>query len=72
MSPLSTPRERIRRAYFDLLGIPPSPADVAAFEANPSAAAWEALIDRLLASPQFGTLGTPLVGYRPLRRNKWL
>ena len=54
MNPLATPRERIRRAYFDLLGIPPSPADVAAFEANPSAAAWEALIDRLLASPQFG------------------
>ena len=31
MSPLATPRERIRRATFDILGIPPSPADVAAF-----------------------------------------
>ena len=54
MSPPATPRERVRRAYFDLWGIPPSPADVAAFEANPSATAWAALIDRLLESPRFG------------------
>ncbi|MFY8052645.1 MAG: DUF1549 domain-containing protein, partial [Armatimonadaceae bacterium] len=54
MSPPATPRERVRRAYFDLWGIPPSPADVASFEANPSATAWAALIDRLLASPRFG------------------
>ena len=54
MSPVATPRERIRRAYFDLWGIPPSPADVTSIEANPSAAAWEKVIDRLLASPHFG------------------
>jgi hypothetical protein len=54
---LSSPadrRELIRRAYFDLLGLPPSPEEVDAFVADESANAYEHLIDRLLESPQYG------------------
>jgi len=54
MNPPATPRELVRRAFFDLLGLPPSPEEVAAFERNPSDAAWEQLVDRLLASPHYG------------------
>ncbi|PYV19421.1 MAG: hypothetical protein DMG07_01890 [Acidobacteria bacterium] len=43
-----------RRAYLDLLGLPPSPEEVAAFVADASADAWEKLIERLLASPHYG------------------
>jgi hypothetical protein len=44
----------IRRLYFDLLGLPPSPAEVAAFHDAPSHNAYEQLVDRLLASPRYG------------------
>ncbi len=44
----------IRRAYFDLIGLPPSPADVAAFAADRAPAAFEKVVDALLASPQYG------------------
>jgi hypothetical protein len=44
----------LRRVYFDLLGLPPSPQDVAAFLADPSADAYERLLDRLLAAPAYG------------------
>lgn len=44
----------IRRAYFDLLGLPPPPAEVDRFLADRQADAYERLIDRLLASPQYG------------------
>ncbi len=44
----------IRRAYYDLLGLPPSPEDVRAFLADESPDAYPKLIDRLLASPQYG------------------
>ncbi|MEX2168362.1 MAG: PSD1 and planctomycete cytochrome C domain-containing protein [Pirellulales bacterium] len=54
MNPEATPREQVRRAYFDLWGLPPSPEEVATFEANPTEAAWAELIDRLLASPHYG------------------
>jgi len=54
MNPSATPRELVRRAYFDLLGLPPTPEEVAAFEKNPSETAWAGLIDRLLASPHYG------------------
>ena len=54
MNPPATPRELVRRASFDLLGLPPSSEQVAAFEKNPTDTAWEQLIDRLLASPHYG------------------
>jgi len=50
----ATKRELIRRAYFDLIGLPPAPEAVAAFEADPSPAAWTRVIDGLLAQPQYG------------------
>lgn len=47
-------RTLIRRATYDLTGLPPTPEEVAAFEADESPNAYEALIDRLLASPHYG------------------
>lgn len=44
----------IRRLNFDLTGLPPSPAEVDAFLADSSPNAYERLVDRLLASPEFG------------------
>lgn len=44
----------IRRATFDLLGLPPSYDEVASFLADDSPDAYERLIDRLLASPHYG------------------
>ena len=44
----------LRRAYLDLVGLPPSPAESAAFLADQSPDAWPRLIDRLLASPHYG------------------
>jgi hypothetical protein len=54
MSRPATPREQVRRAYFDLWGLPPSPEAVASFEREPTDAQWEQLLDRLLASPSYG------------------
>ncbi len=59
-SPQADPRVLIRRATFDLTGLPPLPEDIEAFVkacAGPNAktqAAYEALVDRLLASPDYG------------------
>ena len=44
----------IRRATFDLWGLPPDPADVEAFVAEPVPDAYERLVDRLLASEHYG------------------
>ncbi|HEY2253112.1 MAG TPA: DUF1549 domain-containing protein, partial [Planctomycetaceae bacterium] len=44
----------VRRAFYDLLGLPPSPEEVDAFVADKSDGAYERLIDRLLARPQYG------------------
>ncbi len=44
----------LRRAYLDLIGLPPSPAEAAEFLNDKSPDAWEKLIDRLLASPHYG------------------
>ena len=44
----------IRRAYLDLLGLPPSPAEVEAFVEDQSENAWEKVLNTLLASPQYG------------------
>ena len=53
----ASPRTLIRRLTFDLIGLPPSRQEIAAFERaseEDSEAAWRALIDRLLASPHYG------------------
>jgi len=44
----------VRRAYLDLTGLPPSPAQTAEFLSDTNPAAWERLIDKLLASPHYG------------------
>ncbi|MEY3026029.1 MAG: hypothetical protein RLZZ238_926 [Planctomycetota bacterium] len=44
----------IRRASYDLTGLPPTPEEVAAFVADESPDAFERLVDRLLASPHYG------------------
>ena len=44
----------IRRATYDLTGLPPTPEEVAAFAADQLPDAYERLIDRLLASPHYG------------------
>jgi mono/diheme cytochrome c family protein len=53
-SPEVDRRTLIRRASFDLLGLPPMPEDVRAFVEDASPDAYERLIDRLLASPRYG------------------
>ena len=53
----STPASKaklIRRAYFDLIGLPPTPEQIAAFENDNSPQAFEKVIDELLARPQYG------------------
>lgn len=47
-------RTLIRRIYFDLIGLPPTPEDVSAFVADTRPTAYAELVDRLLASPRHG------------------
>lgn len=44
----------IRRLYFDLLGVPPTPEEIQAFLDDTSENAWERLVDRLLADVRYG------------------
>ena len=53
-APEADRRALLRRASFDLVGLPPTPEEVAAFEADPAPDAFERLVDRLLASPAHG------------------
>lgn len=53
-APATEKRTIIRRLYFDLVGLPPQPHEVSGFLADGSPAAYDRLVDRLLASPQFG------------------
>lgn len=47
-------RTLIRRVYFDLIGLPPTPDEVQSFVADTDVKAYEKLIDRLLDSPRYG------------------
>ena len=53
-APAADKRTLLRRATFDLTGLPPTPDEVAAFEADPSPDAFDRVIDRLLSSPHYG------------------
>jgi Protein of unknown function (DUF1549)/Protein of unknown function (DUF1553)/Planctomycete cytochrome C len=53
-APPADRRTLIRRLYFDLLGLPPTPTEVEEFAADTEPAAYERLVDRLLASPRYG------------------
>ena len=44
----------IRRLYFDLIGLPPTPEEIAQFVDDKSPAAYQNLVDRLMKSPRFG------------------
>jgi cytochrome c553 len=59
LNPETDPRTLIRRVSFDLIGLPPSPEEIAAFEdacraAGNTAGPFAELVDRLLASPHYG------------------
>lgn len=47
-------RTLIRRIYFDLIGLPPSPEEIETFLTDKSSEAVASLVDKLLASPRFG------------------
>jgi hypothetical protein len=53
-SPEADRARLIRRVYLDLVGLPPSPAEVDAFLADSSPDAYDKVVDRLLASSHFG------------------
>ncbi|MEY2747141.1 MAG: hypothetical protein RL112_2183, partial [Planctomycetota bacterium] len=53
-APEADRRALVRRATFDLTGLPPTPEEVEAFVADTAPDAWEKVVDRLLASPRFG------------------
>jgi mono/diheme cytochrome c family protein len=53
-APQADRRSLIRRAYFDLIGLPPTPEEVEAFVADKSPDAFGKVIDRLLADKHFG------------------
>ena len=53
-APEADRRALIRRVSFDLTGLPPSPEAVDQFVADPDPRAYEALVERLLASPHYG------------------
>jgi hypothetical protein len=53
-SPYADRRTLLRRATFDLTGLPPTPEEVEAFLGDRSPDAWEKVVDRLLASPHYG------------------
>ena len=54
LSPEADRQTLLRRASFDLTGLPPDPAEVLAFLSDPTPDAYERMIDRLLASPRYG------------------
>ncbi len=53
-NPPADRRTLIRRIYFDLIGLPPTPEEIDAFVRDPDPRAYENLIDRLLDSPHYG------------------
>jgi hypothetical protein len=82
-SPEASRETLIRRLSLDLVGLPPSPEEVAAFIHDPAPDAYEKLVDRLLASPHFGERWARMwldlaryadsagYGSDPLRLNIW-
>jgi hypothetical protein len=54
LSAAADKRTLIRRAYLDLIGLPPTPEQVAAFVNDKDPKAWEQVVDELLQSPHYG------------------
>lgn len=53
-APEASPETLVRRLYFDVIGLPPTPEQIGEFLADSSPAAYEKLVDQLLASPHYG------------------
>lgn len=53
-APEAERRTIVRRAYFDLVGLPPTPEEIEEFLADDRPDAYERLVDRLISSPHFG------------------
>jgi len=53
-SPEADRRTLARRLFFDLIGLPPKPGEIAAFEEDKSSEAYGRLVEKLLASPHYG------------------
>jgi hypothetical protein len=53
-NPAADPAMLLRRVYFDLIGVPPAREELHAFLADTARDAYEKVVDRLLASPQYG------------------
>ncbi len=53
-APPASRRQWLRRVTFDLVGLPPTPEEIDSFLNDESNEAYERIVDRLLASPQFG------------------
>lgn len=51
---LAQPEKRLRRLYYDMIGLPPSPEEILEFTRDPSPERWTATVDRLLEMPEFG------------------
>ena len=54
LAPTASPRTLVRRVYFDLIGLPPSPAEVDAFVSDPDPQAYSKLVDKLLDDSRYG------------------
>ena len=52
--PKASPRKLVRRLYFNLTGLPPTPQQISDYLEDERPDSWERLVDRLLASPQYG------------------
>jgi hypothetical protein len=53
-SPSADPRTQLRRVSFDLIGLPPTPEEIEAFEKNPTDAEYRKFVEKLLASSHYG------------------
>ncbi len=53
-NPAASPRMLLRRSYFDLIGLPPSPEEIRDFERDPSLEHYTRIVNDLLARPQYG------------------
>lgn len=54
LAPQASPRTLVRRVYFDVIGLPPTPAEVDSFVSDADPQAYEKLVDRLLADTRYG------------------
>jgi len=53
-APVAPKRALLRRVYFDLIGLPPTPAEMEAFENDPAPDAYEKVVDNLLKDSRYG------------------